>query len=164
MRHPISTFALAGALVAAAFVSLPSDAFAQHGYHYRHHDGYGYPYGYYGHGYGGHGPSGYGAYRPAYGSIRIEVSPQALRDEAQVYVNEAHVGVVDDFDGFFQRLVLNPGDYEIEVRLDGYETLQAKVFLGSWRHLQDSPSDDTGPRELIRGSASRHIESRGRRQ
>ena len=45
-------------------------------------------------------------------------------------MNEAHVGVADDFDGFFQRLVLNPGDYEIEVRLDGYETLQAKVFLG----------------------------------
>ena len=63
--------------------------------------------------------------------VRIEVSPKALRDEAQVYVNEAHVGVVDDFDGFFQRLVLSPGTYEIEVRLDGYQPLHVQVFVSS---------------------------------
>ncbi len=79
--------------------------------------------------YGGHGLHGYGAYGSNYGQVRIDASPKALRDDAQVYVNEAHVGVVDDFDGFFQRLVLTPGEYEIEVRLDGYRTLQAHVLV-----------------------------------
>ncbi len=127
MTKQLSTLALMGALVAAATVSLPSEALAQYGHHYGHHYGYGY-YGH-GYGYGGHGGYGYGAYGSNDGEVRIEVSPKGLRDEAQVYVNEAHVGVVDDFDGFFQRLVLSPGEYEIEVRLDGYHPLQVHVFV-----------------------------------
>ena len=119
------TLALFGALAAAATVALPSEAHAQYGHHY----GYGYGHGYYGHGYGGHGPYGYGAYGSNDGHVRIEVAPKGLRDEAHVYVNEAHVGVVDDFDGFFQRLVLNPGKYEIEVRLDGYHPLQVQILV-----------------------------------
>ena len=130
MRKQISTLALMAALVAVVFVALPSEAIAQYGHHYGH--GY-YGHGYYGHGYGGHGRYGYGAYRSNYGQVRIEIGPKALRDEAQVYVNEAYVGVVDDFDGFFQRLVLTPGEYEIEVRLDGYRTLQEHVLVGPRR-------------------------------
>ena len=131
MTKQLSTLALMGALVAAATVSLPSEALAQYGHHYGHHYGYGYGHGYYGHGYGygGHGRYGYGAYGSNDGHVRIEVGPKGLRDEAHVYVNEAHVGVVDDFDGFFQRLVLKPGKYEIEVRLDGYHPLQVHVFV-----------------------------------
>ncbi len=127
MTKQLSTLALMGALVAAATVSLPSEAHAQYGHHYGHHYGYGY-YGH-GYGYGGHGGYGYGAYGSDDGHVRIEVSPKGLRDEAHVYVNEAHVGVVDDFDGFFQRLVLNPGQYEIEVRLEGYHPLQVHIFV-----------------------------------
>ena len=127
MTKQLSTLALMGALVAAATVSLPSEAHAQYGHHYGHHYGYGY-YGH-GYGYGGHGGYGYGAYGSDDGHVRIEVGPKGLRDEAHVYVNEAHVGVVDDFDGFFQRLVLNPGKYEIEVRLDGYHPLQVQIFV-----------------------------------
>ncbi len=130
MRKQISTLALMAALVGVVFVALPSEATAQYGHHYRH--GY-YGHGYYGHGYGGHGRYGYGAYRSNYGQVRIEIGPKALRDEAHVYVNEAYVGVVDDFDGFFQRLVLTPGEYEIEVRLDGYRTLQEHVLVGPRR-------------------------------
>ncbi len=127
MTKRLPTLALMGALVAAATVSLPSEALAQYGHHYGHYYGHGY----YGHGYGyrGHGGYGYGAYGSDDGHVRIEVSPKGLRDEADVYVNEAHVGVVDDFDGFFQRLVLKPGQYEIEVRLDGYHPLQVHVFV-----------------------------------
>ena len=125
MRKQISTLALMGALVAVAFVSRPSDTLAQHGHHY----GHGHGHGYYGHGYGGYGPYGYGTYLSNDGDVRIEVEPKFLRDEAQVYVNEAHVGDVDDFDGFFQRLSLPPGEYDIEVRLDGYQTLKARVFV-----------------------------------
>ncbi len=135
MRKQISTLALMAALVAAVFVSLPSEALAQHGHHYRHgygHGyGYGYGHGYYGHGYGyrGYSPYGYGAYGSNYGQVRIEIGPKSLRDEAQVYVNEAYVGDVDDFDGFFQRLSLTPGEYDIEIRLDGYQTLKERVFV-----------------------------------
>ena len=132
MTQQRSTLALMAALVAAAIISLPSEARAQYGHHYGHHYGHGYGHGYgyggHGYGYGGHG-YGYGAYGSNDGRVRIEVSPKALRDVAHVYVNEAHVGVVDDFDGYFQRLVLSPGQYEIEVRLDGYHPLQVHVFV-----------------------------------
>ena len=106
MTKQMSTLALMAALVAVAFASLPSQALAQHGHHYGH--GYG------GYGYGGYDPYGYGAYRSNYGDVRIEVSPKYLRDEAQVYVDEAHVGDVDDFDGFLQRLTLTPGEYDMK--------------------------------------------------
>ena len=57
MRKRISTLALTAALVAVAFVSLPSEALAQYGHHY----GHGYGHGFYGYGgYGPHGPYGYG--------------------------------------------------------------------------------------------------------
>ncbi len=126
MRKNISNLALAAALVAATLVSLPSEALAQYGHHYRH----GYGHGFYGYGgYGPYGPSGYGTYLSNDGDIRIEIEPKFLRDEAQVYVNEAHVGDVDDFDGFFQRLSLTPGEYNIEIRLDGYQTLNTQVFV-----------------------------------
>ena len=141
MRKQLSTLALMAALVAVAFVSLPSKALAQHGHYY----GHGYGHGYYGHGYGGYGyggydPYGYGAYLPNYGDVRIEVSPKYLRDEAQVYVNEAHVGDVDDFDGFLQRLSLTPGEYDIEIRLDGYQTLKQRIFVrrGSTYKIRES--------------------------
>ena len=136
MRTQLSTLALMAALVAVAFVSLPSEARAQHGHYY----GHGYGHGYGGYGYGGYDPYGYGAYRSNYGDVRIEVGPKYLRDEAQVYVNEAHVGDVDDFDGFFQRLSLTPGEYDIEIRLDGYQTLRQRIFVqrGSTYKIRES--------------------------
>ena len=143
MRKQISTLALTAALVAVAFVSLPSEALAQHGHYYghgyRYGHGYGYGHGYYD-GYGGYGPYGYGAYQYNYGDVRIEVGPKYLRDEAQVYVNEAHVGDVDDFDGFFQRLSLTPGEYDIEIRLDGYQTLKQRIYVrrGSTYKIRES--------------------------
>jgi hypothetical protein len=58
-------------------------------------------------------------------SVRLEVSPK----EAQVYVDRFYAGVVDDFDGIFQRLTLRPGPHLIEVRKDGYRTLAIEVNL-----------------------------------
>ena len=140
MRKQMSTLALMAALVAVAFVSLPSEALAQYGHHYGHGYHYGYGHGYGGYGYGGYDPYGYGAYRSNEGGVRIEVGPKYLRDEAQVYVNEAHVGDVDDFDGFFQRLSLTPGEYDIEIRLDGYQTLKTRIFVrrGSTYKIRES--------------------------
>ncbi len=139
MRKQLSTLALTAALVAVAFVSLPSEALAQHGHHYGHGYGHGYGPGYYG-GYGPYGPYGYGAYESNYGNVRIEVDPKYLRDEAQVYVNEAHVGDVDDFDGYFQSLSLTPGEYDIEIRLDGYQTVTKRIFVrrGSTYKIRES--------------------------
>ena len=125
MSTRISTLALMAALVAVAVVSFPSEALAQYGYHH----GYGHRYHGYGYGHGGYGLYGYGAYDAQDGAVRIEISPKVLRDDAQVYVNEAHVGTVNDFDGFFQRLTLTPGEYDIEIRLDGYQTLTMRVFV-----------------------------------
>ena len=142
MRKQISTLALTAALVAVAFVSLPSEALAQYGYGHGYGHRYGYGHGYYGHGYGygGYGPYGYGGYLSPYGDVRIEVGPKYLRDEARVYVNEAHVGDVDDFDGFFQRLSLTPGEYDIEIRLDGYQTLKQRIYVrrGSTYKIRES--------------------------
>jgi hypothetical protein len=81
---------------------------------------YGYPYGYYGYGYPyGFYPGYYGGYGymgvvpgQAYGGVRIKGAPR----DAQVYVDGYYAGVVDDFDGTFQRLNLEPGAHHIEVR------------------------------------------------
>jgi hypothetical protein len=51
----------------------------------------------------------------AYGGIRIQGAPR----DAEVYVDGAYAGVVDDYDGVFQRLDLEPGSHEIEIRTQG---------------------------------------------
>ncbi len=141
MGNSIKTLVIVAAIAATASLSLPAKADAQH--HYGHgYYGHGYgpyafggyePYGYGGYGpygYGGYGPYGYGADRYSNnGAVRIEVNPKELRDEIQVYVDEARAGVVDDFDGISQRLYLPPGKYEIEVRLDGYKTHRVSVLV-----------------------------------
>jgi len=94
------------------------------GYPY-YYGAYGYPYyGSYGYGYsyGGYYPAygGYGYVAPrggysAYGGVRIQGAPR----NAEVYVDGGYAGVVDDYDGVFQRLDLEPGSHEIEIRSNG---------------------------------------------
>ena len=69
-------------------------------------------------------PYGYRGYEPET-SVRLEVKPK----EAEVYVDGYYAGVVDDFDGTFQRLRVEPGEHEIELWLDGYRTVRQKVYL-----------------------------------
>jgi len=57
-------------------------------------------------------------------SIRVEVTPK----EAEVYVDGYYAGVVDDFDGVFQRLPVFPGEHDIELYLDGYRTVKQRVY------------------------------------
>jgi hypothetical protein len=93
-----------------------------YGYGYPYY-GYGYPaYGYsyggyypYGYGYGGYGTVG-GYAGSAYGGVRIQGAPR----NAQVFVDGYYAGVVDDFDGTFQRLQLEEGAHEIEIRAPGF--------------------------------------------
>ncbi len=138
MLNLIKTLAIVAAMAAAISISFPAEADAQHYYglgYYGHGFGHGYGHGY---GYGGYGGYGYGGYRgygyganrySNQGAVRIEVNPKDSRDEIEVYVDEAHAGVVDDFDGAFQRLYLPVGKHEIEVRLDGYQTLRLAIFV-----------------------------------
>ena len=145
MRRSIPTLVLIAAMATATFLWVPAEAHAQHSRHRYGHgyqQGYGHGYGHrYGHGYRhgyGHGYRTYGSYgsepyRCDCGSVRIELVPNELRQEAQVYVDGAHAGVVDDFDGIFQRLSLRPGQYEIEIRLDEYRTFRRQVLVSRGR-------------------------------
>src|SRR2546425_728037 len=72
-------------------------------------------------------PDQYG-YRGRYAdgaSIRIEVKPK----DAQVYIDGYYAGVVDDFDGVFQRLHVSPGEHELVLHLDGYRAVHQKMNL-----------------------------------
>jgi hypothetical protein len=94
-------------------------------------------FGYWGSGYYGgfHDPWWYGgaAYYPrAYapyggydGALRLKVRPR----DASVFVDGYFVGRVDEFDGVFQRLHIDPGPHRIEVREDGYEPLAFEVRI-----------------------------------
>lgn len=59
-------------------------------------------------------------------SLRLEIKPR----EASVYVDGYLAGIVDDFDGFFQRLRVEPGGHAITVFLEGYRTVTENVHLG----------------------------------
>jgi len=86
--------------------------------------GYGYrPYGVYGYDYG------YGRYGYARetASARVLVTPK----DAEVYVDGYRAGRVDDFDGTFQRLHVTPGPHDITLYLNGYRTINEKVYFGS---------------------------------
>jgi hypothetical protein len=99
--------------------------------------GYWWPYGAYGwYGGGGYYPWGagaiYGYVEPDRGSIRVLVDPS----DARVYVDGYYAGIVDDFDGLFQRLHVSPGRHEIEIKLSGYKTYRARVYVGSGATLK----------------------------
>ena len=113
------------------YYGYPYYGYGRYGYGYGF--GYGYPYAYYSpfyfSGYYGYGPSyyvggGYGSYRES-GSLRIIVDPS----KARVYVDGYYAGVVDDFDGVFQRLNIPPGRHEITLKLEGYRTQHFKVYV-----------------------------------
>ena len=80
---------------------------------------------------GGYTPYGYSdSYRRPFstfdiGELRLDVSPR----HAQVYVDGYYAGVVDDYDGAFQALKLEPGAYRIEITAPGYESLTFDVRL-----------------------------------
>jgi hypothetical protein len=104
----------------------PYDSFygGYYGYSPYYYSGYyGYsPYYYGSGGYYGAGRSGYG-YRT--GSLRLLVQP----NQARVYVDGYYAGIVDDFDGLFQRLNISPGRHEIMFKLEGFRTYRVRVYV-----------------------------------
>ncbi len=57
--------------------------------------------------------------------MRVLATPR----EAEVYVDGYLVGTVDDFDGWSQRLRLQPGEHEIELYLEGYRSVRQKTLF-----------------------------------
>ncbi len=85
---------------------------------------YGYPWFPYASPYGPYPYYGYYGYES---SVRLEVTPK----EAEVYVDGYYAGIVDDFDGTFQRLRVARGEHELTVYRDGYRPFRQKVYLGA---------------------------------
>ena len=59
------------------------------------------------------------------GKLKLKVKPR----QAEVLVDGYFSGSVDDYDGTFQELHLEPGPHRIEIRLDGYEPLAFEVSI-----------------------------------
>ena len=66
-----------------------------------------------------------------YGDLRLKVSPR----EAAVYVDGYYAGIVDDFDGFFQRLTIEAGPHEIEIEAEGYGSQVFDVYVDPERTI-----------------------------
>lgn len=66
-------------------------------------------------------------YGPAFhdASVRFDVTPR----QAEVFIDGYYAGIVDEFDGMFQRLRLEPGQHEITLYHDGYRTARQSVYL-----------------------------------
>jgi hypothetical protein len=71
---------------------------------------------------------------------RAEVRILATPKEATVYVDGFYAGLVDDFDGTFQRLPLPPGGHRIELFLEGHRTIKKSLYLqpGSTMKLRET--------------------------
>jgi hypothetical protein len=67
----------------------------------------------------------YGRYGYPTGELRLDVEPR----DAQVYIDGAYAGLVDDFDGIFQSLRLEVGEYQVEVVSPGFEPLVFDVRI-----------------------------------
>ena len=69
----------------------------------------------------------YPAYRYAArdAAMRFDVKPK----ETMVYLDGFYAGIVDDFDGAFQRLRTQPGGHDLTLYLEGYRTYSEHVYL-----------------------------------
>ncbi len=72
-------------------------------------------------------PGAYGYYGYGYpvSSVRIEVTQR----DAKVFVDGYFAGIVDDYDGTFQRLRVQPGRHDIQLWLEGYRSIKQSVYL-----------------------------------
>jgi len=78
---------------------------------------------------------GYGAYGSYggrfYGDVRLEVRPR----NAAVYVDGYYSGIVDDFDGIFQRLTIEVGPHRIDIEAPGFEPQSFDVYVDAERTI-----------------------------
>ena len=83
-------------------------------------------------------------YAPGYGhdfgGIRLRIRPR----DAQVFVDGHYAGLVDDFDGTFQQLRLEPGGHQVEIRMPGFEDFEMDVQVQPGRTI--TVHEDLRPR------------------
>jgi len=98
-------------------------------------------------GYPGQYPIGYyGAGFATQSEARIQVTPR----ETEVYVDGYRAGIVDDFDGFLQRLRVQPGGHVIELYLDGYRPVsQTILFAPDETYRIRHAMEPLGPGEAV---------------
>jgi hypothetical protein len=77
---------------------------------------YWYPYAAVGYGYGRFDGSA---------SLRLQVTPR----DTEVYIDNYYAGTVDDFDGIFQRLHIEPGAHDVTLYREGYRTVRQRVYI-----------------------------------
>ena len=65
-----------------------------------------------------------GAYTDSAVAVRLQVTPR----DASVFVDGFAAGIVDDYDGVFQRLRLVPGPHEIAIHHPNYRTLKLSIY------------------------------------
>lgn len=89
-------------------------------------------------------------------AARIQVTPR----QTEVYVDGYRAGLVDDFDGFAQRLRLPPGEHVIELYLDGHRPITENIMFQpgeTYRLRYDMmplpPGEAAPPRPLPRTTA-----------
>jgi len=75
------------------------------------------------------------------GGLRLKVTPR----EASVYVDGYYVGLVDDFDGVFQKLRLEAGPHRIDIQLEGREPLVFDVNIEPHHTVTYHGTLRTGP-------------------
>jgi hypothetical protein len=132
-----------------------SRAYGLYGYGYGYYD-YGYSYGDY------YGYSPYGRsyrYRTGYvAQLRTLVEPA----KARVYVDGYYAGIVDDFDGLFQRLNVSPGRHDITFRLEGYKSHTFSIYASPdqtlklrWDMVRGSGETSESTGDAYEGRSSR---------
>lgn len=76
--------------------------------------------------YAGYPPYGLYGVEPT-GGLRLQVSPR----DTEVFVDGYYAGIVDDFDGFFQRLHLQPGAHEILLYHAKYRSIRQTLYVAA---------------------------------
>jgi len=58
-------------------------------------------------------------------ALRVQVTPR----DTEVYIDNYYAGTVDDFDGMFQRLHIEPGAHDVTLYRDGFRTVRQQIYL-----------------------------------
>ena len=101
--------------------------------------------------YGGYAGYAAGQFYGPESALRLQVSPR----NTEVFVDGYYAGIVDDFDGIFQRLRLESGEYELTLYLPGHRTVTQQLLLQPDRTLRVkhvmvplAPTDPPEPRPV----------------
>ena len=65
-------------------------------------------------------------------NLKINVEPKT----AEVYVDGYLAGIVDQFDGMFQSLSVEPGDHEITIYQEGFRSITQRLYLSPGNTLR----------------------------